>query len=305
MMKKAALLPMVLLALGSSCVQPEKTKFAQTSTLAASIRFTQVTLAGSTLRFQLARDGATVGAPSRASSVAPVDFPEYVTYSKAADGKLTVIDSRIGVNATEAQCTDATCTGFQVKLSRVGSTASADSMILKSTRLPSVDCGVTLIDARGGQIDFGQTIKLANATATTEIQIARQPDGSLKYADVGTTALYGKSAFTDPTTGYLTNLYVRSFLGAPADLWIDEIDSYTQTDGRIVYVRTADRTYNVDKSDANARANTIDVFGSDTAGNRAVIGCTSSTPISAPPANPPTPTPIPNPSSTPRSPAFQ
>jgi hypothetical protein len=280
-MKRFSVVSLVLLACGTGCLQPgNETRFAETEPLANSIQFTQLTVSGNSVRFQIARSNSNLPT-ARAGAAGPVDFPEVLTFEKDSSGFLTVVPSQThtGLNVSDAQCTDGDCTAIQMKLARPN--ASADFVVIKANRLPSVECGISLIAPNGATTDFTPDPTFTDATVTVILEL--NPKTQL-YEQVGHLGFYGQTTFPSPSTGYLTNLYVRSFVSEPADLWIDQIDSVVQTDGRVTRVATTNRNYAVNQ--VSPSATIFDIYGSDPVTGSAQIACTSSTPITTPPLPP-------------------
>ncbi len=292
-MKVVHALPIALLVLGTSCAKLGVDRQAQKAMLADSIRFTKLTVAGNSVLFELARDGS--GFSTRLTDVEPIDFPEYIAFVKDAAGKLTVVKSHthLGINADLAQCTDSACTGIQMKLTRPGGSLG-DVAMIKAVRVTALNCPITINETNGATTPLAPVFDTATVTTILSLDPI-----SCTYVEGTGRGIYGKASYTDPETHYLTNVYLRTFVGAPSDLWLDGAQNAIGSDGRVSRVSTSVRSFNID--DLASDAKSITVYASDVAGRRANVGCTSGSSISVPAANPDPKlcVPKPSPSATP------
>lgn len=260
-MKSARVAPFfLLLVAGTGCLQPAQTRLAQSTRLEDSIRFTELTASGNLVTLKISRVGDGL-VTARASDVEAADFPEYVTFTKSASGSLTPVASqtRLSLPLSEAKCTDSACTSMTYTITRAGGTLG-DRATLKSTRIGKTTCDVSIRDVNGVYIDSRPIFE--SATLTTVMEAGNEGAQS---------GFYGKVTYTLPN-GYLANVAIRSFLGAPSELWIDQIESATQANGQLARVSTSVRTFAVET--VTAGSNALSILGSDADGRHAQIGCT-------------------------------
>jgi hypothetical protein len=306
-MKTAYAIGISLLVLNTGCLKPAKTVQAQKAQLSDTIRFANLTVAGSSVLFELARDDS--GKPtSRQADIPAVDFPEYVAFEKTdAAGKLRAVRNTSSLTVSDAECTDSACTGIQMRLTRAGGTLG-DTAMIKVGRVTGMNCPIQLNEANGEPKNYVPTFDTATVTTTMTLD----PIACI-YLDSNTAGIYGKTTYTDKSTNYLTNITLRSLIGTSA-LWLDVAQNAIQSDGRLSRVSTMDYTLGI--YDQNFGTNDLGYFASDVDGRRLSMGCTSTSVLKVKAATPdpvkycvpkaaasPVPSPIPStePSTTPEA----
>lgn len=259
-MKSARAAPyLLLLVAGTGCLQPTQTRLAQSARLEDTIRFTELTASGSLVTLKISRVGDGL-VTSRATDLDAADFPEYVTFTKSASGSLTPIASqtRLSLPLSEAKCADSACNSMTYTLTRPGGTLG-DKATLRSTRIGKTSCGVSIREVNGVYTDSRPIFE--SATLTTAMSAGQES---------AQTGFYGKVTYTLPN-GYLANVAIRSFLGGPSELWIDQIESAIQANGQAARVSTSVRTFEIEG--VTSGSNALSIFGSDADGRHAQIGC--------------------------------
>lgn len=207
----------IALGLAGCGLKPAPERMAQLRSMEDSIRFAQLTVVGKTVIFQLARDGA--GGATRMNGADPIDFPEYVTFQRTTSGALQVdpAHSRMNLSLTP-KCKNADCSEFSIGLSRGESVA--DKVTLELKQIKNVTCTmVTLSD--DAPIKTLLPV-FENVTMTSVVA------GTTKSAR---NAVYAKTQYYSPTLNQTVSLFVRNFIGTPAELWVDlaEMVSTPQT----------------------------------------------------------------------------
>ncbi len=269
-MKPAYAIGISILALTSGCLKPAKTVQAQKAQLSDTIRFANLTVSGSSVLFELARDDS--GRPtSRQTDIAAIDFPEYVAFEKTnTAGNLRAVRNTSALTVSDAQCTDSACTGIQMRLTRPGGTLG-DTAMIKVGRVTGMSCPIQLNEANGEPKSFSPKFDAATVTTTMTLDPI-----ACVYVDGEAAGIYGKTTYTDSATNYLTNLTLRSLVGTSL-LWLDVAQNAVQSDGRLSRVSTVDYTLGI--YDQNFGMTELGYFASDADGRRLSMGCTSTSPL--------------------------
>jgi hypothetical protein len=258
----------LLLVAGTGCLQPGKTVQAQTAALEDTIRFTHLTVVGNIVTIRISRIAPGLET-FRAGVSDPVEFPEYATFtlSTTADGQPKLVNlpsqTHVMIPLSEAACTDTACSSFTFTMTRKGGTLG-DVAHLKATRVSKVTCAISIRDANGtDRPQLNPTFDTGTITSTT-----------VGVQETDRHAFYGNISYVLPTNGYHASISLRSFLGVPSELWLDEVDSSIASDGRAVHIGTTNFTFAADRPTFDPQGKYFDLFGSDVDGRRAQIVCT-------------------------------
>ena len=259
----ASLAIFAALAAFSGCAKlaQDKARLSQTELATDSIRFTDLSVAGNIVTLKISRIDSKLPEPTRATTAEPIEFPEFATFTKNASGGLTPIPSqtKLLIPLSNAKCTDANCAALTYTLTRPGGKL-ADIANLKSTRVSKMNCTTRTTEPNGAEKLTYPTFE--NATVTTTM-IGETEDSQKSF--------YGKVSYLLPSSGYRASLTLRNFLGRPSEIWIDQIDSSIQSDGRAVHVGTLNYTF--DAENITATSTSVSLVGSDRERRLITVGC--------------------------------
>lgn len=247
-----------LTVLATGCIQPESTRLAQTASLEDSIRFTQLTVSGNLVTLKISRADPKLP-NTRASNVDPIEFPEYATFRMGSNGLESIpAQTHLYIPVSEAKCEDSACTSLTFTMKRPGGTV-ADTARLRAKRLANMSCTTWIRETNGADT----TRNLTFATATLTSIVSGNSESGF--------GIYGQTSLTLPN-GLFAKIFLRTFAGTPADLWIDEIDSAINSSGQSTPAGTSNGTFSLDDA-VKTGSSPMNILASDVTGRRAQISC--------------------------------